>query len=565
MAEPLGRILSLSRLAVPGGLVYGQSLLRLTSLTTGVAGVLLALAVAPAASGADRAYWANGNNTISYANLDGSGGGGQLNISGATANGARGVAVDPVAGRIYWGNQGNNTISYANLDGSGGGGQLNVTGSTITAPHGVVIDPSTRRIYWADEDPAHPIQYAGLDGSGGGHLDTTGATHADPYGLAIDPLENKIYWANRDTNTISYAKLDGTGGGGELNHAGAPMSKPHGVAIDPASRRVFWSNLGNTIGYANLDGSGGGSHNLAGGGAGGPLGIAVDPTAGRIWWANLGNDQISFAALDGSGGGGQISLAGATSNDPRFLALVRAPQPIGGSAISGGSAIGSVLSCSQPAWEQDVPGAFLYREPQAVGVQWSRDGTDIAGATTGLYTAFAAGAYRCRTTATSRGGSTSVTSAAHTIAAPSIPSTGGGGGTGGGAPVLAGAPVLPPAPASFAGSKSVIAVDRDGSFVFTFRGGDALAGRADFDFVGRVRVSRRSKGRRRVPLARRPFTVLPGGQVTLEIQLSRESLRILTLNRRLATRVTVVVRNAAGLTSTATRRITLEAPQLRKR
>ena len=78
-----------------------------------IVAVLLVLAAAPAAIGADRAYWANGNDTVSYANLDGSGGGGLLNLSGATPDGPRGVAVDPAAGRIYWANQGNDTISYA--------------------------------------------------------------------------------------------------------------------------------------------------------------------------------------------------------------------------------------------------------------------------------------------------------------------------------------------------------------------------------------------------------------------------------------------------------------------
>ena len=100
-----------------------------------IAAGLLAFASAPAALGADRIYWGNGgNDTISYANLDGSGGGGELNLTGATPSGPRGVALDPAAGRIYWANQGNNTISYANLDGSGGGGELNISGATASSP-----------------------------------------------------------------------------------------------------------------------------------------------------------------------------------------------------------------------------------------------------------------------------------------------------------------------------------------------------------------------------------------------------------------------------------------------
>ena len=67
--------------------------------------------------------------TISYANLDGSGGD-DLDTTGATVSGPYGVAIDPAAGRIYWANGDQHTISYAKLDGSGGGGDLNISGAT---------------------------------------------------------------------------------------------------------------------------------------------------------------------------------------------------------------------------------------------------------------------------------------------------------------------------------------------------------------------------------------------------------------------------------------------------
>jgi hypothetical protein len=43
--------------------------------------------------------------------------------------------------------------------------------------------------------------------------------------------------------------------------------------------------------------------------------------------------------------------------------------------------------------------------------------------------------------------------------------------------------------------------------------------------------------------------------------LSRRSFRILQLNRRIRTRATVTLRNAAGLSSTASKQITLKAPE----
>jgi DNA-binding beta-propeller fold protein YncE len=375
---------------------------------------------APAALGADRVFWANGgNHTIAYANLDGSGGGGQLNTSGSNPDGPRGVAVDLAAGRIYWANQGNDTIAYANLDGSGGGDELDTSGATIDRPHGLTIDPAAGRIYWAN-DTGNPISYANLDGSGGDDLNTSGSNPDGPYGTAIAPGVGRIYWANRgeatNSDSISYANLDGSGGGGELNISGATISKPHGVAIDPVAGRIYWANLDNTIGYANIDGSGGGGLlNLSGSTPLGVVAVAIDPTEGRIYFANLGNSTISYANLDGSGGGGQLSQAGATRSGARFMVLVRAPVATASPQIQGGSTVGSSLSCSRGSWAIDLLGAFLYRAPDTFAYQWSLDGADIAGATSAFYTAEAPGSYTCRVTATNAAGSTAQTSAAHAV------------------------------------------------------------------------------------------------------------------------------------------------------
>jgi hypothetical protein len=385
-----------------------------------IAAGLLVLASAPAAFGVDRVYWGNGaTDTISYANLDGSGGGGELGTSGATPDEPRGVVIDSAAGRIYWANQNSATISYANLDGSGSGGELNTSGATITKPHGLAIDPAAGRIYWADS--GNTVSYANLDGSGGGDLDLTGATPAAPYGATIDPAAGRIYWANLANNTISYANLDGSGGGGELDITGSTPNEPHGLVIDFASGRIFWTNLNSTISYAKIDGSGGGGElNLTGATERGGVGLGIDPTTGRIYWGNLGSNAlaISYVNVDGSGGGGLLDISGASANQARFPALLRAPSGTGAPQIAGGSGPGSVLTCSQGAWAPDVLGSFFYRAPQSIAHQWTRDGAKIAGATDTSYTAYVPGQYRCRETATNEAGSTSQTSAPLTVWGP---------------------------------------------------------------------------------------------------------------------------------------------------
>jgi DNA-binding beta-propeller fold protein YncE len=206
-----------------------------------------------------RAYWSNETSPggISFANLDGSGAAGNLNTGSATVKGTSGAAIDPVARRIYWSNIGEGNISWANLDGSGGGNLFTGTAG-INGPYGLEVDPVGRKVYWTNSGGGGGISWANLDGSGGGNLQITGsATLESPIGLAIDPVGKRIYWANAVVSgKISYANLDGSGSA-DVNTTGATVSSPYGVAVDPDAHRVYWANSSGGLGYADTSGSGG--------------------------------------------------------------------------------------------------------------------------------------------------------------------------------------------------------------------------------------------------------------------------------------------------------------------
>jgi DNA-binding beta-propeller fold protein YncE len=390
-----------------------------------LAGVLALLAVAAAcfasvARAGDRVYWANyTGNKISFANLDGSGGG-DLVTGGATVSNPFGVAIDPVAGKVYWANFAASKISFAPLDGSGGG-DLATTGATVNGPEGLAIDPGAGRIYWANNNGGGKISFAGLDGSGGGDISTTGATVSGATGLSIDPSGGRIWWANTGTgnNKISFARLDGSGGG-DLTITGTTVNLPTGLAVDRAVGRIYWASFGaGKISFANLDGSGGADLNTTGATVSDPVGVAVDPVAGRIWWASEsrpGNlpGTISFANLDGSGGG-DLATTGATLNGVEGVALLEVPRGAGVPVVTGGSAVGSVLSCSQGSWAPDLLGSFVYRAPRSLAFQWSVDGANITGATANSVTAPGAGAYRCTVTASNAAGNAVQVSAVHNV------------------------------------------------------------------------------------------------------------------------------------------------------
>ena len=398
--------------------------MRVGMKTFGAAGCWLLLSAAviltaltASASAASRAYWADsGANRISFANLNGSGGG-DVNTSGtATVDGPYGMALDLTRGKVYWTNSNINTISFANLDGSGGSANLDTAPIAPSNPQGLTIDPGLGKIFWSNANGANgnQISFASLDGGGGGNLNTGAASTPDnPTGPAIDPVTSRIYWANYNSNKVSYANADNTGGGGDVNTAGAVVDHPQGVSIDPVARRVYWTNTGtdSNIWFANLDGSGGGPLNEAGTTQPAfPVGTAVDPFAGRAYWMNNGTAVtyfLSSARLNGTGGGVDTPLTGPTPavSYLAYPVLLETPNGTKAPSISGRAKPGSTLSCSDAAWSPDLPGASLYDRPLSISRQALKNGNPIPGASSSSFKARKAGSYSCRETATNQAGS----------------------------------------------------------------------------------------------------------------------------------------------------------------
>jgi sugar lactone lactonase YvrE len=373
-----------------------------------VAAALTILALPGGAYAADGIYWADaGNNTISHANLDGSGAL-ELDTGTATLSEPNGLVLDAAAGRIYWANYQADTISYANLDGSGRG-NLVIVGATVDRPSGLALDPANGRLYWANAE-LDTISSARLDGSDGRGLPTGAATVDKPQGVALDLAGGRIFWSNRSGGKISFTSLDGSGAGGDLPTGMATVESPLGLAIDATADKVYWTNLdGNEVSYAALDGSGaGGDLNTGTATVKRPEGIAIDPEESRLYWANSEGGGIAYARLDGSGGA-DLPTPGASFNQPNLPALLKAPEPaptLRIPEISGQHLLERPLFCDQGAWMADLPGAFLFRAPQSFSYGWLRNGDAIENATESRYRPTKPGTYNCLVTATNAAGST---------------------------------------------------------------------------------------------------------------------------------------------------------------
>ncbi len=91
--------------------------------------------------------------------------------------------------------------------------------------------------------------------------------------------------------------------------------------------------------------------------------------------------------------------------------------------------------------------------------------------------------------------------------------------------------------------------------------GRGLKGRITLKTVRKVRPG--NKGRtRRATLGSKSFTVPARGEEKLRFKLSRRNRAILKRDKKLRVGVTVTLRNAANLISTAKVRVTLRAPDV---
>ncbi len=144
----------------------------------------------------------------------------------------KGVAVDPIGGHMYWTSpqthwpeaEAEGSIRRARLDGSNV--EQLVTGLVWT--RAIALDLVAGKIYWTERSSAGPsIRRADFDGSNVEVLVTTGLDF--PNEIALDVAEGKMYWIDSGTIKIQRANLDGSQVE-DLVTVG--LESPEGIALD---------------------------------------------------------------------------------------------------------------------------------------------------------------------------------------------------------------------------------------------------------------------------------------------------------------------------------------------
>ncbi|MCJ8744681.1 hypothetical protein PDJAM_G00121590 [Pangasius djambal] len=117
----------------------------------------------------------------------------------------RGIAVDWVAGNLYWTDSGRDVIEVAQMNGLH---RKTLISGMIDEPYAIVVDPMRGTMYWADWGNHPKIEKAAMDGTMRETL-----IHENiqwPTGLAVDYFNERLYWADAKLSVISSVRLNGS-------------------------------------------------------------------------------------------------------------------------------------------------------------------------------------------------------------------------------------------------------------------------------------------------------------------------------------------------------------------
>nr|XP_022902920.1 low-density lipoprotein receptor-related protein 2 [Onthophagus taurus] len=150
---------------------------------------------------------------------------------GIGSNGIRGLAIDWVAGNLYFTNvfPHENYLEVCWLDGR----YRKVLFKTTTdAPRELAVNPLKRLLYWIDYGQYPRIGKANLDGTESMPIVTTGISN--PKDLTIDMATHDVYWVDAKLDTIQ--KVSFLGGTRQIIMRNLP--NPMGIAIH--MNDVYW-------------------------------------------------------------------------------------------------------------------------------------------------------------------------------------------------------------------------------------------------------------------------------------------------------------------------------------
>ncbi|KAG1687419.1 Prolow-density lipoprotein receptor-related protein 1 [Nymphon striatum] len=201
-----------------------------TEMLAPISRVLMATAIDFDAEN-DYIYWVDDDEgSINRIKRDGTGR--EIIISGLES--VEGIAIDWVAGNIYWVNPIYDVIEVAHLNGSY---KYVLISEELDKPKAIVVNPASGYLFWSDWGMPPKIERATLDGKNRKVLVNT--TIQFVVDLAIDEEDNKLYWCDQRTDRIERINFDGTNREVVIQ-GGEPGDNPHSAIIEnPLALTVY--------------------------------------------------------------------------------------------------------------------------------------------------------------------------------------------------------------------------------------------------------------------------------------------------------------------------------------
>ncbi|KAJ8369720.1 hypothetical protein SKAU_G00097480 [Synaphobranchus kaupii] len=120
-----------------------------------------------------------------------------------------GLAVDWIAGNIYWVESNLDQIEVAKLDGTM---RTTLLAGEVEHPRAIALDPRYGILFWTDWDASLPrIEAASMSGEGRRTIHRETGSGGWPNGLTVDYLELRILWIDARSDAIYSARYDGSG------------------------------------------------------------------------------------------------------------------------------------------------------------------------------------------------------------------------------------------------------------------------------------------------------------------------------------------------------------------
>ncbi|MEU9624479.1 3-hydroxyacyl-CoA dehydrogenase [Streptomyces sp. NPDC048155] len=235
-----------------------------------------------------------------------------------------GVAVDVVAGHIYWTNMGlppenDGSIERVDLD---GGNRTTLVPSGVTyTPKQLHFEATDRKLYWGDREGMR-VMRCDLDGSNVETLVQTGQGEDDRsdetrwcVGVAVDPVGGHLYWTQKGPSDAGLGKIlragidlpagEGAAERGDIEVLFEGLPEPIDLELDLVERMLYWTDRGdpprgNSVNRSPMEPPDRWrkpeillTHLMEG------IGLALDPADGRMYVTDLAGN-VYAADLDGS-------------------------------------------------------------------------------------------------------------------------------------------------------------------------------------------------------------------------------------------------------------------------